>query len=138
MSTGQSSSAPPQLCRMVCPGPANQGTHSGVIDRATAYSGGRMSKACATPSESWAQYSKAIRRGDAVLLKREPTRQERDCHRSVFLFDADLRANAVPPQSSVERQADLTAEQQSKGSSSHLHTIGRLLDQTSADTVASQ
>ena len=56
----------------------------------------------------------------------------------MFLFDADLRANAAPPQSSVERQTDVTAEQQSKGSSGHLHTIRRLLDQTSADALSSE
>ena len=56
----------------------------------------------------------------------------------VCLFDADGRADATPLQSSVERQTDLTTEQQSKGSSGHLHAIGRLLDQTSADALSSQ
>jgi hypothetical protein len=37
---------------MPSPGPVNGGTHSGVIDRATGYSGGRSSKACVTRSES--------------------------------------------------------------------------------------
>ena len=89
-------------------------------------------------SERWAQYSKAIRWGDAVLIKREPARQEGHRHQIVFLFDADRRADAAPPQSSVERQTDLTAEQKRKGSSGHLHAVGRLLDQTSADALSSQ
>jgi len=40
-------------CRTL-PRPGVQGIRSGVIERATAYSGGRISKACAMPSESWA------------------------------------------------------------------------------------
>jgi hypothetical protein len=96
--------ATPQQYRRRCPTyPAHGGTHSAVIDPAGAYSGVRMSKAWATPSERWAQYSKAIRWGEAVMLKREPTRQEGHRHRFVVLFDADLWANAAPPQSSVER-----------------------------------
>jgi hypothetical protein len=89
-------------------------------------------------SERWAQDSKAIRRGNAVLLKGEPACQEGHRHQFVFLFDADLRADAAPPQPLVERQTDLTAEQKCKGSSSHLHAVGRLLDQTSADALSSQ
>jgi hypothetical protein len=90
------------------------------------------------PSERRAEYSKAIRWGDAVLLKGEPTGQEGHCHQFVILFDADLGADAAPPQSTVERQTDLTAEQKSKGSSGHLYAIGRLSHQTSADAFSSQ
>jgi hypothetical protein len=97
-----------------------------------------MSSELAAASERWAQDSKAVRWGNAVLLKREPTCQEGHRHQFVFLFDADLRADAAPPQPLVEGQTDLTAEQECKGPSSQLHAVGRLLDQTSADALSSQ
>jgi hypothetical protein len=118
--------------------PAVGGGHSGVIDQGQPLFSRASERSVRCPSERRAEYSKAIRWGYGVLLKGEPTRQEGHCHQFVFLFDADLRADAVPPQSAVEGQTDLTAEQKSKGSSGHLHAIGRLLDQTSADAFSSQ
>jgi hypothetical protein len=97
-----------------------------------------MNNVLEAASERGPQDSKAIGWSNAVLLKREPTRQEGHRHQFVLLFDADLRADPAPPQTLVERQTDLTAEEKCKGSSSHLHAVGRLLDQTSADALSSQ
>src|ERR1700733_8208460 len=64
---------------------AHLANHSGVMIRANAYLRERVSKVCAGPSKWRAEYLKAIRWGDAVLFKREPTCDEGHCCQFLFL-----------------------------------------------------